>query len=123
MDATGKTALELATWRELTGFEDFSGNYMRTTGIGLFPAWSVMPKLVLQGKAAYQTRDYIGDSAFTPTAGQREDQERLFQIAAVWTPLRLTKLIVAIETGDRKSNQPLADYDYQSMSLSAIRTF
>ena len=31
---TGKTALELATWRELTGFEDFSGNYMRTTGIG-----------------------------------------------------------------------------------------
>jgi len=120
---TGKTALELATWRELTGFEDFSGNYMRTTGIGLFPAWSVMPKLVLQGKAAYQTRDYIGDSAFTPTAGQREDQERLFQIAAVWTPLRLTKLIVAVETGDRKSNQALADYDYQSMSLSAIRTF
>lgn len=120
---TGKTALELATWRELTGFEDFSGNYMRTTGIGLFPAWSVMPKLVLQGKAAYQTRDYIGNSAFTPTAGQRKDQERLFQIAAVWTPLRLTKLIFAVETGDRKSNQALADYDYQSLSLSAIRTF
>ena len=34
-------------------------------GIGIFPAWSVMPKLVLQGKAAYQTRDYLGNSAFS----------------------------------------------------------
>lgn len=120
---TGKTALEMAVWRELTGFEDFSGTYMRTTGIGIFPAWSVLPKLILQGKAAYQTRDYLGDSSFSPTAGQREDQERLFQIAAVWTPLRLTKLIMAVETGDRNSNQALADYQYRSVSLSAVRTF
>ena len=61
-----------------------------------------MPKLVLQGKAPCQARDYIGNSAFTPTAGQRKDQERLFQVAAVWTPLRLTNLIFAVETGDRK---------------------
>ena len=119
---TGKTALEMAVWRELTGFEDFSGTYMRTTGIGIFPAWSVIPKLVLQGKAAYQTRDYLGSSA-SSTTGQREDQERLLQLAAVWTPLRLTKLIFAVEMGDRDSNQPLADYDYQSLSFSAIRTF
>lgn len=122
-EPTGKTALEIAAWRELTGFEDLSGNYMRTTGIGIFPAWSVMPKLVLQGKAAYQTREYLGNSVFSSAAGQREDQERLFQIAAVWTPLRLTKLIVAVETGDRNSNQALADYEYQSVSLAAIRTF
>lgn len=120
---TGKTALEMAVWRELTGFEDFSGTYMRTTGIGIFPAWSVIPKLVLQGKAAYQTRDYLGNAAFSPATGQREDQERLFQLAAVWTPLRLTKLILAVETGDRNSNQTLADYDYQSIGISAIRTF
>jgi exopolysaccharide biosynthesis operon protein EpsL len=116
---TGKTALELAIWRELTGFEDLSGNYMRSTGIGIFPVWSVLPKLVLQAKAFYQTLDYLGDSL----AGQREDKERVIQFAAIWTPLRLTKLIVAAETGDRNSNQPLADYDYQSVSISAIRTF
>lgn len=120
---TGKTALEIAVWRELSGFEDFSGTYMRTTGIGIFPAWSVVPKLILQGKAAYQTRDYIGSSAFSPTTEEREDKERLLQIAAVWTPLRLTKLILAVEMGDRDSNQPLVDYEYQSVGLSAIRTF
>jgi exopolysaccharide biosynthesis operon protein EpsL len=122
-EPTGKTALELAVWRELTGFEDLSGNYMRTTGIGIFPAWSVLPKLILQGKAAYQTREYLGNFVISPSGTQREDQERLFQIAAVWTPLRLTKLIMALETGDRNSNQALADYEYRSVSLSAIRTF
>ncbi len=122
-EPTGKTALESAVWRELAGFEDLTGNYSRTTGIGIFPAWSVMPKLVLQGKAAYQMREYLGSSGISPVAGRREDQERLFQIAAVWTPLRLTKLIAAVEAGDRNSNQALADYEYRSVSLSAIRTF
>jgi exopolysaccharide biosynthesis operon protein EpsL len=120
-EPTGKSALELAIWRELHGFEDLTGNYVRTTGIGIFPAWSVMPKLILQGKALYQTRDYFGD--VTPVSGQREDQERLFQVAAVWTPLRLTKLILAVEAGDRSSNQALADFDYQAVSIAAIRTF
>jgi hypothetical protein len=121
-EPTGKTALEAAVWRELTGFEDLSGNYMRTTGIGLFPAWSVMPKLILQAKAAYQTRAYLGD-VLTASGVPREDQEKVFQIAAVWTPLRMTKLILAIETGDRNSNQPLADYEFHSVGLAAIRTF
>jgi exopolysaccharide biosynthesis operon protein EpsL len=122
-EPTGKTALELTAWRELTGFEDLSGTYMRTTGIGLFPAWSVTPRLVLQGKAAYQKRDYPGNPAFAAAAGVRQDQERLFQLAAVWTPLRLTKLVFALESGDRNSNQALADYDYRSAALTAIRTF
>jgi hypothetical protein len=119
-EPTGKTALEAALWRELTGFEDLSGNYMRSTGVGIFPAWSVVPKLVLQGKAAYQTRIYLGDLG---TSAGREDQERVFQVAAVWTPLRMTKLIFAVETGDRNSNQALADYEYHSVGLAAIRTF
>jgi hypothetical protein len=82
-----------------------------------------MPKLVLQGKAAYQTRDYLGNNAFSTAAGVREDQERLFQLAAVWTPLRLTKLVFALEAGDRNSNEALADYDYYAAGLTAIRTF
>lgn len=119
-EPSGKTALELAIWRELTGFEDLSGNYMRTTGVGLFPAWSVTPKIVLQAKAAYQTRDYIGDVG---GIGQRKDRERVFQVATVWTPLRMTKLVLALETGDRNSNQALVDYDYSSVALSVMRTF
>ena len=119
---TDKTALELAVWRELYGFEDLTGNYVRTTGFGIFPAWSVRPKLVLQATALYQTRDYLG-SGFGTTSDQREDQELQLQLATIWTPLRLTKLIAAIAAGDRKSNQALADYDFQSISLSAIRTF
>lgn len=120
---TGKTALELAIWRELHGFEDLSGEYVRTTGIGIFPAWSVMPKLILQGKALYQTRDYFGSAAPVPASGVREDHELLFQVAGIWTPLRLTQLILAVESGKRTSNQALSDYDYQSISAGVMRTF
>lgn len=119
-DATAKTAVEVAVWRELYGFEDLSGNYVRTTGAGIFPAWSVLPKLILQARLLYQTRDYFGQSAATTA---REDKERMAQLAAIWTPLRLTKLIFMVEAGDRDSNQALADYDYQTFSVGVMRTF
>ena len=122
-EPTDKTALQLAVWRELYGFEDVSGGYLRATGVGFFPAWSVTPKLVLQAKAQYQQLDYFGDALLVANTGQRKDQERLYQLAAVWTPLRLTKFIFAVETGNRNSNQSLGDYDYRSVGVSAIRTF
>ena len=37
---TGKTALELATWRDLSAFQDLTANYARVTGISLVPTWS-----------------------------------------------------------------------------------
>jgi exopolysaccharide biosynthesis operon protein EpsL len=121
-EPTAKTALEFAIWRELYGFEDLTGSYVRTTGIGFFPAWSVVPKLVLQARALYQTRDYLGDTTFFAD-GEREDKERLLQLAAIWTPLRLTKVIFMVETGDRDSNQVLADYKYNAFSMGIMRTF
>jgi exopolysaccharide biosynthesis operon protein EpsL len=121
-EPTAKTALEVAIWRELYGFEDLTGSYVRTTGIGLFPAWSVMPKLLLQARALYQTRDYLGESTFF-ASGSREDKERQLQLAAIWTPLRMTRVIFIVETGDRDSNQPLADYEYHAFSAGIMRTF
>ena len=122
-EPTAKTALEFALWRELYGFEDLSGSYVRTTGIGFFPAWSVVPKLVLQARLLYQMRDYLGDFTVAPGAGAREDKERQIQLAAIWTPLRLTKLVFMVEAGDRDSNQALADYEYQSFGVGIMRTF
>jgi exopolysaccharide biosynthesis operon protein EpsL len=122
-EPTAKTALEIAIWRELYGFEDLSGNYVRTTGVGLFPAWSVVPKLVLQARLLYQTRDYLGVPADPAATEAREDQERMAQLAAIWTPLRLTKVIFMAETGNRDSNQAFADYDYYSFGIGLMRIF
>lgn len=120
---TDKTALEVAVWRELYGFEDLTDNYVRSTGFGLFPAWSVTPKLVLQGRAMYQQRDYFGNVAFVTASGQREDKDRMLQVAAIWSPLRLTKLVFAVERGDRDSNVAFADFDYYMVSVGILRTF
>ena len=121
--ANGKFSLDSSLWRELTGFEDLTSNYARTTGISVQPMWSLTPQTAIQGKAAYQQRKYLGDPGIVAFTQQREDHEQLYQIAFIWTPARLTDISFAVETGKRTSNQLLADYDYQSVAITATRSF
>ena len=117
---TGKLDWEFATWRELADFQDLTANYVRVTGVSVSPTWSVTPKVALRGRIARLNRDYLG----APTAlDQREDKDLLYQISALWTPLRLTELNFTIETGRRSSNQTFADYDYHATSLLLTRYF
>jgi exopolysaccharide biosynthesis operon protein EpsL len=120
---TGKTSLELATWRELSQFQDLSVNYVRVTGISVVPTWSVAPQVVLRGKISLQTLEYLGDSGTSSGSSGREDKDRLYQISALWTPLRLTELGFTIETGRRTTNQAFAGYKYDAISVLATRYF
>ncbi len=120
---TGKAGLEVAIWREISEFQDLSANYVRVTGLSVTPTWSLTPQVALRGKIAYETRDYAGDPGLGAVAAQREDKDTVFQITALWTPLRLTELIMTLESGKRTSNQRFADYDYNAISLLATRYF
>ncbi|MBC8007781.1 MAG: outer membrane beta-barrel protein [Prolixibacteraceae bacterium] len=120
---TGKAGLEVATWREISEFQDLSANYVRVTGLSVVPTWSLTPQLALRGRIAYETRDYVGDPGLGAVVVAREDKDTVFQISALWTPLRLTELIMTLETGKRTSNQMFADYDYNAISVLATRYF
>lgn len=120
---TGKASLELATWRELTQFQDLSANYVRVTGISVVPTWSIAPQVVLRGRISLQNLDYLGDPGTSAGTIGREDKDRLFQLSALWTPWRLTELAFAVETGRRTSNQAFADYKYDAISVLATRYF
>jgi exopolysaccharide biosynthesis operon protein EpsL len=120
---TGKTALQLATWRELAEFEDLTANYVRVTGFSVVPTWSITPKVALRGRISLQTLNYLGDPGILPIINRREDKDRLYQISALWTPLRLTELAFTVETGRRTSNQLFADYKYNATSLLLTRYF
>ena len=119
----GKMALALSIWQELAPFEDLTSNYARTTGISAIPNWSITQQVTLQATAAYQMRKYLGDPGIAPIVQRREDKEQLYQVATIWTPARQTNLTFAVETGRRTSNQALADYNYQLVSVLASRTF
>ena len=120
---TGKTALEFATWRELAEFRDVNANYVRVTGISVVPTWSITPQVVLRGKISQQTLVYQGDSANPAVTDRRKDKERLLQLSALWTPLRLTELAFSVENGRRTSNQAFTDYTYKAISVLVTRYF
>ena len=120
---TGKTEFEFATWRELAEFQDLTANYARVTGISIVPTWSVAPKVVLRGKIALQTWDYIANPGVSGANNDREDKDRLYQISALWTPLKLTEFTLSVETGKRTSNVRFADYKYEATSLLVTRYF
>ena len=120
---SGKAALEVATWRELSQFQDLTANYVRVTGLSVAPTWSLTPQVALRGRVLYETRNYVGDSGIGPVLQRREDKDRVFQISALWTPLRLTELALTLESGKRTSNQVFADYNYDAISILATRYF
>ena len=119
----GKVGLELATWREIAEFETLGTNYVRSTGFSLAPTWSITPKTSLKAKASYVTDKFLGDSGIVAVTSSREDKSRIYQLSALWSPLRRTNVTLALEKGERTSNQRLADYEYRSVTLSAMRTF
>lgn len=120
---TGKLAFDFATWREIAEFQDSNANYVQTTGVSVSPTWSVTPTVSVQGKVAYQTGKYLGDPGIVPVTNPREDKGQLYQVSASWTPLRKTELTLALEEGERTSNQPLVDYQYKMVTVILTRRF
>ena len=120
---TGKTALEFATWRELSDFQDLTANYVRVTGISVAPTWSLTPKVALRGKISWQALDYLGDPGLQASSIRREDKDRQFQVSVLWTPLRLTELDFNLESGRRTSNQAFADFNYRAIGVLLTRYF
>lgn len=121
---TGKTALELATWRDLSAFQDLTANYARVTGISLVPTWSLSSQFALRGRVSWQTYNFVGNPGIVaPTTDQRVDKVRLYQISGLWTPLRLTELALTLESGKRTSNRAFVDYKYNSIGVLATRYF
>ena len=120
---TGKTALELSIWREIAEFQDLTANYARLTGVSVAPTWSVTPKVALRGKISLQTWNYVGNPAGSTVANDREDKDRLYQVSALWTPLKLTELTLTVESGRRTSNTAFVDYKYEATSVFITRYF
>jgi hypothetical protein len=106
---------------DISGLSLWKG--VRVTGISAVPTWSIAPQVVLRGRISLQNLDYLGAPGTSPGSSNREDIDRLFQLSALWTPLRLTEFTFSIETGQRTSNQAFAGYKYDAISVLATRYF
>ncbi|HVY06915.1 MAG TPA: outer membrane beta-barrel protein [Burkholderiales bacterium] len=120
---TAKTAIEFGTWRQLEAFEDLTANFVRITGWSIIPTWSYSQNIAFRGKVAYMDRKYVGDPGIAPVTERRNDKDYIYQVSALWTPLRLTELALTLETGKRTSNVDFADFKYNSIGASVTRYF
>jgi exopolysaccharide biosynthesis operon protein EpsL len=120
---SGILAFDVATWREIAEFEDRNANYVETTGGSVSPVWSVTPNVSLQGKVSYQTGKFLGDPGIVPVTNPRRDKERIYQVSALWSPLRKTNVTLTLEKGERTSNHAFVDYRYEGVTLVGTRRF
>jgi len=120
---TGKLGFDFSTWREIGEYQSQDSNYVQITGISVIPTWSVTPNVSLQGKIARLSDKYLGDPGIVPVTSDREDTERIYQIAVLWTPIRRTTLTFSVEKGERTSNIPVFSYDYRTIGVTGVYTF
>jgi hypothetical protein len=101
--------------RDIRTLEDEVNNYVLVNSIMFLPSWAVTSKIAIQGALIREEREYLGDPGVVVTNRQtREDTLKTARIGVVYTPLRYIDLTLSYEKGDRRSNQFLNDYDYES---------
>ena len=116
-----KTIVNLAAWREIRLYEDFTASYILGQGASAGVQWAPTFKLLYTAKVLYEHRDFLGDPlfVFTPLLPQRVDKFFGGNVMAGWSPVRWLQLALAVEAGKNTSNIPLRDYDYYRVWVNA----
>jgi exopolysaccharide biosynthesis operon protein EpsL len=114
-EPTGKLRFTVTGIRDIRTLEDEVNNYVLVNSIALLPSWAVTSKIAIQGALIREEREYLGDPGVVladfPT---REETLKTARIGVVYTPLRNIDLSLSYERGDRRSNQSINDFDYES---------
>ena len=113
-DTTSKLRLSLNTWKDVRLYEDNLTSYIVVKAVEFSPVYTFTPKIVLQADLRFERRDYRGDPGFFSINLNREDDVRLGRVGVTYSPHRNVGLSLSYETGDRRSNIILNDYDYQA---------
>jgi exopolysaccharide biosynthesis operon protein EpsL len=114
-EPTGKLRLTVTGIRDIRTLEDVTANYVLVNSVSVSPAWAVTSKIVLQATLIREEREYLGDPGIVVTDLQtREETLKTASIGVTYSPLRYLDLTLSYQRGDRRSNRPLNDFDYES---------
>jgi exopolysaccharide biosynthesis operon protein EpsL len=113
-DPTAKLRLHLNSTKDIRLYEDLASSYIVVHSLGLSPIYAITSKITLQGDLNFEKRDYRGDPGFFIGANAREDDVQLARLAVTYSLLRNVDLSFSYEAGERKSNNALSDFQYQS---------
>jgi exopolysaccharide biosynthesis operon protein EpsL len=114
-EPTGKMHLTVTALRDIRSLEDEVSNYVLVNSIAISPQWAVTSKIALYAALIREEREYLGDPGIVLADVQaREETLKTARIGVTYSPLRYLNLTLSYQRGDRRSNRPLNDFDYES---------
>ncbi len=122
---TGKTALNLAIYRDIGAYDDSSTSYTLNNGIAIGATWFGSAKTTLNLRASLDKLEYDGDPGFVPsTAPARQDSVTNLQASINYLITRNVTISTTLQTGNRTSNRGASlGYRFNSAQLSVRGEF
>jgi hypothetical protein len=121
---TTKLIFTLEGYRVPESLPDVTATHVLREGGSLAVSWAATFKLVFTARYIDERRAYVGDpDALRLGLRQRDDTVRIWRLGAGWEPQRHLQLGLGFDWGERSSNVPSDQYDYQQVMLNARWTF
>jgi len=116
---TGKTQVNVSVWQEISSLRTEISSYVLTKGISISPRWSATPKVTIDGEVSFTNDDFKGTNKINQTLGvpKRDDDIRLYRIAANWNPRQYLRLTLGYRNESRKSSDSIRDFDDQQIDF------
>lgn len=112
---SGKTAFNLAVYREIGAYEDTTASYTLNHGVALSGSWLPSAKTTLTLRAIHDQRSFDGDPDFiVSTDPVRQDKVNSLQASINYAVLRKVAVGLTLQAGERTSNRALQEYRYYS---------
>ena len=110
-----KTGLGFLLYREPRSIIDVAASHVLVSGAAFIPRWAVTNQVVLYARIARERRRFEGDPALTAGATLQDEYSTLLRFGLGWEPMRRWMVGLAAEHGERESNTPGRDYQYNSV--------
>jgi hypothetical protein len=121
---TQKLIFTLEGYRFPQSSSDITATHVLREGAVFGVSWAATFKLVFTARYIDERRRYVGDlDALRAGILQRDDTLRFWRFGVGWEPQRHLQVGLGFDWGERTSNLPSAEYDYQQVMLNGRWTF
>jgi hypothetical protein len=116
---TSSVIFSLEGYRVPESLADVTATHVLTQGGALGVSWAATFKLVFSARYIYEDLVYKGDpDALRLGLGDREDTVQTWRLGAGWELQRQLQIGLGFDYGERTSNIPGGDYDYEQVMLN-----
>ncbi len=115
-----KLFFDFSVWRDLDPVADADTENIIRDGISIDPVWLLTSKMSLRAELKYEIQDYERISSTQPA---RKDKVSTLGLTLGYQALDFLTLTFGAKAQDRTSDQPIDEYDYNSLSIGLEMVF